>query len=541
MREIRGAELEAHRPLPVRRLRIGVASPSVGFSGGLLRFERVGVLLRSWGHDVSFVRMSETSKDLRPSALPVLPFQEASNQVWDAIMVPGAGIGFSDKCIGRFAEFRASNFGVRVQHLLNDQSKRHRFLRVNESFSPHVLLFNNSHWPAGSFTEFKADRFHILTGAVDVAAFYPRPYRTHPLDSDRWVVGAQTRKNTDLLIAALEFLPPNVTLRLFGPDAGEHAKSRADLVASGRLELVGPLLGRELAEFYSQVDCVVSAEDFAGWGNVAAEALASGVPVICTAQGTRAFAKHLETAIVIETTDAKVIAAAIDQLMTDRDLCSGLARRGREIISRFDWESYARDLLRLLPHDGHQHYIHAPERGLFGKWSVEGRRSGLEILLREAEGMTVADFGAAEGLVSIAFLESGAGLAHGFEMDAWRVLAASEVARPWAQAKFHQADLADWNRFHSSHAGDLLSSYDIVLYLGLHQHLPERSRLDTLKAIAKLTRRYFAIRVPPHFFEAEPILDIIDAEGLTLIHQQARDRPDHLGELRIFRRNENCR
>ena len=215
--------------------RLLVACDDYVVVGGLLRFDRVGKVLCTWGHEMAFVVLVENPSSKVQSALPILTFDEASEMRWDAVMAAGAG--FKNSTIKKFELFRKEQFGVRVQHVLNDQSRRDNFLSLNESFGPHVVVFNNSAWPAGSFTEFHAERFHVLPGAVDPVEFRPTNYRGPPLKSERWVVGGLANKNPAPLIEVLSKLPPNVVVRLYGRDKHGLARSVSNLIKAGRVEL----------------------------------------------------------------------------------------------------------------------------------------------------------------------------------------------------------------------------------------------------------------------------------------------------------------
>ena len=70
--------------------RLLVACDSLVLSGGLLRFERVGSILRSWGHKFAFVCFSEKKPDIKTQA-PMISVEEAAAINWDAVMIPGAG------------------------------------------------------------------------------------------------------------------------------------------------------------------------------------------------------------------------------------------------------------------------------------------------------------------------------------------------------------------------------------------------------------------------------------------------------------------
>jgi len=466
--------------------------------------------------------------------VPVVAWDDAANATWDAVMIPGAG--FSDATIARFAGFRAPNFGVRVQHVLNDRTLRERFKRVNDAFAPDVVVFNNRAWPVGTFTEFQAKRFHVLEGAVDSERFRPRAYRTHPLREGEWIVGGQAAKNPAPLVAALASLPESVKLRLYGPDKAGLAAAHADLVASGRLQLVGPKEENELRAFYDDVDCIVSSESHAGWANLAAEAMASGVPVVCTRHGTAAFARDGETALVVEP-DAVAIARAIDRLRDDAALCRNLAERARDAIGAFSWQRYSRALLALLSRDETAHYVHAPEFGLFGKWPLEERLEGLAPLLERARGASFIDFGCAEGFVAREFLRNGASLVHGFELDAFRVACARAICAEFDErAVFRTANLSDPARFRAANADLVRERYDGVLYLGIHHHIDASSRGEMLRDAIALAARWFALRTSHALAESDGVFVALEAAGFVRIEAASSPEAAHLGELTLWER-----
>lgn len=338
----------------VPQQRILVACHNLVLTGGLLRFERVGSILRDWGHEVAFVVLAEDPGPAEmETSLPALSFDQAAAVRWDAVMVPGAG--FPEQTIEKLRVFKREKFGVRVQHILNDRSRAHWFKEVNQSFAPHIVIFNNLDWPAGSFMDLEADRFHVLLGAVDLQGFRPRAQRSHPLSEGKWIVGGLAAKNPGPLVEALAELPHEVCLRLFGPDSHGLSTIHRHLIESGRLELTGALHGEDLQNFYREVDCVVMTETFAGWANLVAESMASGVPAICTRHGTAPFAHHEQTALVLEEPNPKAIATAIGRLMNDAALCQRLTERARETISMFAWDNYARQMLGLILPDSDRH------------------------------------------------------------------------------------------------------------------------------------------------------------------------------------------
>lgn len=530
----------APRPVPARAQRILVACHDIVTSGGLLRFERLGRVLGRDGHEVAFLRLAEASAPEWRSALPVLDLAGARAAEWDAVMVPGAG--FPEETIRRFAELRAPNFGLRVQHVLNDRTLRERFLAVNASLAPDVVVFNNLDWPVGTFTDFQAKRFHVLPGGIDVETFRPPAYRSHPLRPGEWIVGAQASKNPGPLIEALDHLPPDVRLHLFGPDRLGLADRHAGRIAAGRVRLAGALDEAGLRAFYHGVDCVVMSERHAGWANLAAEAMACGTPVVCTPHGTAAFARHEQTALVIDEPLAAPVAAAIGRLRDDPGLCRRLAENARDTICAWSWERYARELLRLLVRDDTEHYVHAPELGLFGKWSPDDRLAGLAPLLERADSASVLDFGSAEGLVAREFLRRGARLAHGFELDPARVRFANAICAPLGAAEFRVADLSDPPAFLEANADLLRDRYDIVLYLGIHHHLAPGARAAILDLALGRAARHFAIRTPAALAGEERVHERIEAAGFARIASGDESaRSSGLGDLALYERIREAR
>ncbi len=330
-------------------MRLLVACERINLAGGLFRFERVGRVLRGLGHELAWLTLDSGPND-RPTEFPLLTLEDASNVGWDATMVPGAG--FKPQTIQALGDLRQAGFGVRVQHLLNDQSRKSKFLEVNRSFRPHLVVSNNRDWSDASLADFRARHFAFLEGAVDFDMFQ----RVHRRSNDpRFVIGGLANKNPWPLLDAVRALPPVFEVKLFG-NPKDLASRASDLIREGRLKLLGPLPEQDLPNYYSTLDCVVHAESAAGWANLAAEAMAAGVPLICTNPGTRAFAENGVTAIVLDGGDSEQMAAAIWRLHEDKELAQRLSMNGRARISRFTWNNYTADLLDLIERErtGHQ-------------------------------------------------------------------------------------------------------------------------------------------------------------------------------------------
>lgn len=322
--------------------RILVACEAIVLSGGLLRFERLGRALRALDMQLEFLCLGPAKSEAWTSTLSVsYGMNSAANQDWYAVMVPGAG--FSKATIDLMNQLRAPNFGVRIQHILNDQSRRQAFALVNSVFRPHAIVFNNLSWPSGSYEDLHAQEHHILLGAVDVSLFRPRNERS----ANVTVIGGLAAKNAEPLVDALSLLPNKYILKLFGAISSSLEKQLVER-ADGRVEWVGTLFDQDLAAFYQSIDIAVHTEQQGGWANFAAEAMASGVPLICTPHGTQAFAKDGETAIVLHDVTPTNIASTVHMLDQSRELQAKLAQTGRRLIERYDWGNYAKQFAELL-------------------------------------------------------------------------------------------------------------------------------------------------------------------------------------------------
>lgn len=329
-------------------MNICIACHDVVVRGGFLRFVRFAHTVQGKKHSVSFIRYAEEAPALVLPDIEVITPEEAAQREWDAVMLPGSG--FPLPTIRRFAEFRQARYGLRVLHVLNDTSHKERFAKVARHFCPQISIANNPAWTAEDFAELGSARNFILEGAVDVARFHPAAEEEARAAGPPFVIGALANKNPAPLFDALRAME-DVELRLIGSYDGASDDVQ-DLVDAGKLHFDGVLLDDKLAEWVRSLDCAVHTNTSAGWANLGAEALASGVPFICTPHGTSAFAEHEVTALLMETAEASAICAAVERLRSEPGLAARLAKQGRERIEAFSWQAYSGRLMRILSTGG---------------------------------------------------------------------------------------------------------------------------------------------------------------------------------------------
>ncbi|MFC1759104.1 class I SAM-dependent methyltransferase [Planctomycetota bacterium] len=517
-------------------LNILVACSRLAARGGYLRFERIAESLRPQGHSLTFATLFDDDDDSWQRNSPVINLSEAFSRQWDVTMIPGEA-GFA--CPGTRSildAMRSETFGLRVQHCLNDKSRREKFQIVNASFRPHLVLFNNDDWKPGDYTQFQANQFQHLAGAVDVDLFSNVSLRDLPQTGKKIWIGAQSQKHPELLVSIVENLPAIFCMRIFGPE--EPMEQVGDsLIESGRLELSGTIHGEALRDFYDSVDIVLSVESQAGWANVGAEALASGTPLICTRPGTSSFAIDGETALIVDQLDANEFVNRIEELTSNPELAHRLRTNGRRRISEFDWDKYSQSLLTFCYGAREAEYFLAPHLNLYGKWPLDVRLNGLQSFLETCSGKTILDLGAAEGAIALSCLTSGAKLVHGFELDRDRVTRAKQLCKAHpTNTEFRAANLDHWNKFLATNEDVLLNQYDVVCYLGLHHHLNPETRNDHLDAILRLAKETFVIRTPHETFEQDQLDQKILAHGFVPVDEIGDDSRTTAGGVKIYRR-----
>jgi glycosyltransferase involved in cell wall biosynthesis len=153
------------------------------------------------------------------------------------------------------------------------------------------------------------------------------------------------RKGVHHVIRAAESLHrkyPGVRLIFFDSLVGQDRRDPRPLIrTSVPNEFHLDLPQSRMAWLFSQADVFVSAERRAGWANTAAEAMACRLPVVCTASGSRDFAVHEKTALVVPFAHPFFLRRQMERLILDPALGRRLAAAGFERIKNFTWDALA--------------------------------------------------------------------------------------------------------------------------------------------------------------------------------------------------------
>lgn len=156
------------------------------------------------------------------------------------------------------------------------------------------------------------------------------------------------RKGIRQVIKAAEKLHqknPHLRLIFFDSMVGEDKRDPRPLVRTCvPHEFYLDLPQNRMAWLFSQADIFVSGERRAGWANTAAEAMACRLPVVCTPSGSRDFAVHNETALVVPFAHPFLLHRQIKRLLEDPELRERLAKAGHRKIGEFTWDALAERL-----------------------------------------------------------------------------------------------------------------------------------------------------------------------------------------------------
>jgi glycosyltransferase involved in cell wall biosynthesis len=138
------------------------------------------------------------------------------------------------------------------------------------------------------------------------------------------------RKAYDILVRALGTLKDqDWRLTIAGPTDRSPEALAAVRVAIGeagladRIALVGPVNQERLADLYASADVFLLASLYEGYGMVLAEAMARGLPIVCTTGGAAAETVPDDAAIKVPPGDERAFTLAVQRVLQD----AGLRRR----------------------------------------------------------------------------------------------------------------------------------------------------------------------------------------------------------------------
>lgn len=198
-----------------------------------------------------------------------------------------------------------------------------------------------------------ADHIHIIPNGVDAAIF--KPLENIPRISFRLITTAssdQPLKGLSVLLRALAQLRsefPALQLIVIGKlkENGETEKQLQSLNLQNVVQFKSGISNEELVAEYAQASIAIVPSLYEGFGLPAAEAMACGVPLICSDGGALPEVVG-DAAYVVRAGDVDNLHAALTELLNNKSLCEQYGAKGRaHILQQLSWDCVGKKMERF--------------------------------------------------------------------------------------------------------------------------------------------------------------------------------------------------
>ncbi|MBI2923458.1 MAG: glycosyltransferase family 4 protein [Planctomycetes bacterium] len=313
-------------------LTIRALLPHVQIAGGVRRFLELGNEFVRRGHHYAVFKPDVTPPDWFKSGFHFRPLDTLNAHPYDVTLCGDVGL----------LHLLANAPGkLRALVAIGDRyaSKYQVFLRDH----PDTLVIGNS----SAWVEYLPGVKGVaIPGGVNLQQFQPGPRRPGPFTIS--VVGRidKKREAIPVVLEAFRRLGWKDARVLAVTDEFKRLPWRF-FSQRRRIEQVSGRDQDELVQHYRDSDVLVTMERTAGWSNPAAEAMACGVPVICTKCGTQDFA-DASTALVVPVDDVEALMGALRDVREKPAEAQVRVQEGLKRIRAYEWGRVAEGMLRVF-------------------------------------------------------------------------------------------------------------------------------------------------------------------------------------------------
>jgi glycosyltransferase involved in cell wall biosynthesis len=163
-----------------------------------------------------------------------------------------------------------------------------------------------------------------------------------------FVGSIEPRKNLPTLLDAWAALPDRPDLVIAGPWGWKYEPIREQIERLARgVHLLGSVAPDDLPGLYNLATVLAHPAYYEGFGLTPLESMACGTPVVCSNAASLPEVVG-DAALLVDPADVEAWTAALDRVLHDPGMASGLRRRGLLRAAEFSWERTGSRTWRVL-------------------------------------------------------------------------------------------------------------------------------------------------------------------------------------------------
>lgn len=193
-------------------------------------------------------------------------------------------------------------------------------------------------------------KIYVNHYGVDLKKFIPTPVEVNEFNVIQVGAIGLNKGTLSLLDAFNQCRFKNANLFLAGNNGADKIEGLISKLITNQVHLLGSLTLNNLVKFYNQSSVAVLNSVSDGFALVIPQALAMGLPVICTDQvGAKDLIEEGRNGFVIPAYDSNALVEKLQLLYKNRELRAKMGRYALEsIVSKCSWEQYGNRLANFI-------------------------------------------------------------------------------------------------------------------------------------------------------------------------------------------------